>query len=84
MLTAPFVTRLRKVGMAGAFLDGVNAAALALMAATTIILAQETLDTVFGGALFAVAAVILIRYSPNSAWLVLAGAALGVGWELAR
>jgi hypothetical protein len=48
------------------------------MAATTITLARETLDTVFGIALFAVGAVVLVRYSPNSAWLVLAGAALGV------
>jgi chromate transporter len=84
MLTAPFIGRIRRMGAAGAFLDGVNAAALALMAATTIILAQETLDTAFGGALFVAAAVILIRYSPNSAWLVLTGAALGVGWELAH
>ncbi|MEX0784124.1 MAG: chromate efflux transporter [Dehalococcoidia bacterium] len=83
MLTAPFVSRLRRLGWTGAFLDGINAAALALMATTTIILAQETLDTAFGAALFAVGAIVLVRYNPNSAWLVLAGAALGVGWEVA-
>jgi chromate transporter len=82
--TAPFVTRLRRIGWTSAFLDGLNAAALALMAATTITLARETLDTAFGIALFAAGAVILLRYNPNSAWLVLAGAALGVGWELVR
>ncbi len=82
MVTAPFVARLRRVGWMGAFLDGVNAAAVALMAATTIILARETLDTAFGIGLFVAGAVVLLRYNPNSAWLVLAGAALGVGWEV--
>ncbi|MGH2610311.1 MAG: chromate transporter, partial [Tepidiformaceae bacterium] len=83
MVSAPFVTRLRRVGWTGAFLDGVNAAALALMAATTITLARETLDTAFGVVLFVAGAIVLLRYNPNSAWLVLAAAALGVVWEIA-
>lgn len=82
MVTAPFVTRLRQMWWTAAFLDGANAAALALMALATISLGRESLDNPFSLVLFAVAAVVLVRWSPNSAWLVLVGAGLGVAREL--
>lgn len=74
----PFAPRLRRSRWAAPFLDGVNVAALALMAFVTVTLARETLDSWYTGALFAVAAWVLVRFSPNSVWLVLAGAAAGV------
>lgn len=74
----PFAPRLRRSRWAAPFLDGVNVAALALMAFVTVTLARETLDGWYTGALFAVAAWVLVRFSPNSVWLVLAGAAAGV------
>jgi chromate transporter len=84
MATAPFVPRLRRLAWASAFLDGVNAAAMALMAAATISLGREALDTVFGAVLFVVAVGALIRLNPNSAWLVTAGAVAGLAREALR
>ncbi|MBA4179170.1 MAG: chromate transporter [Anaerolinea sp.] len=78
-LTHPLIPKLRGSRWAAPFLDGVNAAALALMAVVTLTLAREALDSMFAAALFSVAAVVLIRWSPNSVWLVAAGAALGLG-----
>lgn len=81
MVTAPFVPRLRSLAWAGAFLDGINAAAMALMAAATISLGREALDEPFGAALFGIAAAVLIRLNPNSAWLVAGGAIAGLARE---
>ncbi len=77
-ITHPLVPRIRRSRWAAPFLDGVNAAALALMAVVTLTLGQQVLDTAFIAALFAVAVAVLLRYSPNSAWLVLAGALAGL------
>ncbi len=77
-LTHRWIPVLRRTPWAAPFLDGVNAAAVALMALVTFELARDALDGGFALALFAVAAAWLIRWSPNSAWLVLAGAAAGV------
>jgi chromate transporter len=77
-LTHPLVDRLRRWRWTSPFLDGVNAAALALMAVVTVRLALEVLDSWYTAGLFAAAAVVLIRFNPNSAWLVLAGIAAGL------
>jgi chromate transport protein ChrA len=71
------VPRIRKSKTAGAFLDGVNVASLALMAAVTWQLGRASLvDT--ATVLFAVASLIaLLRFRVNSAWLVLFGATIG-------
>ena len=55
-----------------------NVAALALMGLVTVTLAQGTLDNAFAIGLFALATAVLLRFNPNSAWLVLAGAAVGL------
>ena len=70
--------RIRKSKPAGAFLDGVNVASLALMAAVTWELGRASLvDTLT--VLVAVASSIgLLRFRVNSAWLVLVGAAIGL------
>jgi chromate transporter len=82
-ITHPFIPRLRQSAWAAPFLDGVNAAALALMAVVTFQLGQESLDNAFAALLFLIGAYVLVRYSPNSAWLVLAGAAAGILHEFA-
>ncbi|MEP7214796.1 MAG: chromate efflux transporter [Anaerolineaceae bacterium] len=77
-ITHPLVPRIRGSHWAAPFLDGVNAAALALMGVVTLTLGREVLDSAFTAALFTVAVVVLLRFRPNSAWLVLAGALAGL------
>lgn len=77
-LTHPLVPRLRRSRWAAPFLDGVNVAALALMAVVTFQLAGEVLEGWYTISLFFIAAAVLIRFNPNSAWLVLAGIAAGL------
>ncbi|MCP3100122.1 chromate efflux transporter [Myxococcus sp. K15C18031901] len=79
-VSGPLVPRLRRSWAAGAFLDGVNVASLALMAVVTWQLGRAALVDVWTVGLAALSAVLLIRYRVNSAWLVLGGAA--VGWLL--
>lgn len=76
-LTGPLVARLRKSPRAGAFLDGVNVAALALMAWILGPLARAALTNIWTITLAAVSAVLLVRFRVNSALLLLAAAALG-------
>jgi chromate transporter len=63
--------------VAGAFLDGVNVASIALMAAVTARLARATVVDGSTLLLAVTSAVLLIRFGVNSAWLVLAGAVIG-------
>ena len=74
----PFIGRLRRSPTAGAVLDGVNAASLALMAGVTIQLARAALADVWTVAITLGAWAILLRTRVNSAWLVLGGALLGL------
>jgi chromate transporter len=76
-LSGPLVPRIRRSKIAGAVLDGVNVASLALMAAVTVHLARAAIVDVPTMVLAALGAVILVRYKPNSAWLVLGGALVG-------
>ena len=48
------------------------------MAVVTIRLAAGALDSAFQLAILAITAFVLVRFSPNSAWLILAGAAAGL------
>lgn len=76
-LSGPLVPRLRKSATAGAFLDGVNVASLALMAVVTAQLGRAAMVDVVTVVLGLASAVVLVRWKPNSTWLVLGGAALG-------
>ena len=78
MASARLVPKLRRYPWTAHFLDGVNVAALALMGVVSVTLAREALDTAFAAGLFAAGALVLVRYNPNSAWLVLAGAVAGI------
>ncbi len=77
-LSGPLVPRLRRSPVAGAFLDGVNLASLALMAVVTWQLGRAAVIDLPTAAVALASAVLLIRFRVNSAWLVLGGAALGL------
>lgn len=77
-LTNPLIPRMRQSTWAGAFLDGVNAAAIGLMGAVTLTLGRAALLDAPTVILAVVAALLLIRFKVNSAWLVIGGAAAGL------
>jgi chromate transporter len=82
-VAGPLVRRVRRSRMAGAFLDGVNVASLALMATVTWHLGRSALTDLLAVAIGGVSALLLLKFRFNSAWLVLAGALAGVGrWWL--
>jgi chromate transporter len=83
-LSGPLVPRLRTSPMAGAFLDGVNVASLALMAVVSAQLARAAVVDLTTAFIGLGAAVLLLRTRLNSTWLVLGGAAVGVGVHLLR
>jgi chromate transporter len=84
-VTANILPRLRKSPTASAFLDGVNAAAVALMAFVGFQFAREVVVTPLVAVIAAVSAVLAFRSKVNSAWLILGGAVCGLvakvsGW----
>lgn len=83
-LSGPIVPFVRRSPIAGAFLDGLNVASLALMAVVTWRLGTAALVDWITVALVIVSAVMLIRFRLNSVWLVLGGAIIGllVFWQL--
>jgi len=70
--------RMRKSVWAGAFLDGVNAASLALMAVVTLQLGVGTFRDPVSVLLAAASAFLLYRFRVNSTWLILGGAVIGL------
>lgn len=74
----PFVPRLRASPWTSAFLDGANAAAVGLMAAVAWQLGTSSIVDPLTAALAVTAAILLIRFRVNSAWLVLGGGAVGL------
>jgi chromate transporter len=72
------IPRLRRSAFAGAVLDGINVASLALMAVVTWQLGAAALVDWLTGLIAAVSAVLLFRWRVNSAWLILASAVLGI------
>src|SRR5579884_2211663 len=78
VLVYPNVARLRRTPWTRAFLDGVNVAALGLMAGVTWDLARAAIVDPLTVVLALIAAALLIRWKVNSAWLVLGGGVVGV------
>jgi len=74
----PLIPRIRKSRMAGAFLDGVNVGAVALMTAVTWQLGCAAVVDIPTAAIGAVSAIALIALRLNSVWLLGAGAFLGL------
>ena len=77
-ISGPLIPHLRRSPLAGAFLDGVNVGAWALMAAVTLFLGRAAIVDVATIVLALASAFILIRYRVNSAWLVIGGGLVGL------
>jgi chromate transporter len=71
------IPRIRRSPVAGAALDGVNVASLALMVVVSWQLGRATLVAPFPSAIFVVSLVLLMRSTINTSWLIAAGALLG-------
>lgn len=77
-LSSPLVRFVRRSTIAGAFLDGLNVASLALMAVVTWQLGIAAIVDPITVALVIISTIMLIRFRLNSAWLVLGGAIIGL------
>ena len=78
----PLVEILRRSPWASAFLDGVNVGALGLMAGVTWQLGRAAITDWLTLALALISAIILFRFKVNSAWIVLGGGIIGLGYKL--
>lgn len=74
----PVLARIRRTEPGRAALDGINAAAVALMAGVTIQLGHGALVDWVTWVEAACSLAILVRFRVNSAWLILGGALAGV------
>jgi chromate transporter len=77
-LSHPLIPRIRGNRLTGCFLDGVNVAALGLMAAVTWQLARAAIVDAFTVGVALAAAALLLGTRINSAWLVIGGAVAGL------
>jgi chromate transporter len=77
----PLVPRIRQSSWLSALLDGVNMAAIGLMAAVTVEIARAALVDWVTVLLAIVAGVLLIRFKINSTWLIIGGGIIGVLYQ---
>lgn len=77
-VSGPLIPRLRRSRVAGAALDGVNAASLGLMAVVTWQLGRASIVSVSSFAVAVIAGALLVTRRVNAAWLVIGGALAGV------
>lgn len=77
-LLHPLVPRLRRYPWTAALLDGVNVAALGLMAGVAWQLGRNAIIDPLTALLALAAAILLVRFRVNSAWLVLGGGVIGI------
>jgi chromate transporter len=82
--SSPIIPRLRRSTVAGAFLDGVIMASLALMASVTWSLGRDAVVNLPTALLVSGSTVLLVRFRVNSLWLVLGGALIGLLVNAAR
>lgn len=82
LLVNPWVDKLRQSPWTSGLLDGVNAASLGLMAGVLFTLAQAALVDWQTIVIAGLSLVVVFRFSINSAWLVLAGGAIGFALNL--
>jgi chromate transporter len=83
-ISGPLIPLIRRSAIAGAFLDGVNVASLALMAAVSYQLGRSAIVDWLTIGLAVASAILLLRYRINSAWLVLGGGLAGIAAQLVR
>ncbi len=74
----PLANRLRRSPWTAMILNGINIAALALIAGVLIQLGQNALIDIVTWGIAVVALAILLRFKINSAWLIAGGAVIGV------
>lgn len=72
------LARLSRIAWVRPLLDGINVAAIGLMAAVAVILSRDAIVDPLTAILAVVALVLLVRFTVNSALLILAGAAISV------
>ena len=77
-LSGPLVPLLRKSPAAGSFLDGLNAASLALMAVVCLRMVQGTILDVPTLAIAVLSGILLFKYRINTTWLIAGGALAGI------
>ncbi|MBP1700909.1 MAG: chromate transporter, chromate ion transporter family [Chloroflexi bacterium] len=77
-ISHPFIPRLRASPWFGALLDGVNAAALGLMAAVTWQIGRASLVDPLTILIALTALILLLRFRVNSTWLIAGGALAGL------
>jgi chromate transporter len=73
----PLIPRIRSSKTAGAFLDGVNVGAVALMVAVSWQLGRAAVIDFVTGGIAALSAAALLYFRINSAWLIFAGGLVG-------
>ena len=83
-VSGSLIPRLRRSPTAGAALDAINAASLALMAVVTWQLGRSAIIDIPSAFLALGAGAVLVTTRINSAWLVLAGGVAGAGIGLLR
>ncbi len=74
----PLLDRMRASKVLSHVLDGVNAAAIALMAGVTLELGRAALVSLPAVLIFLISAVLLVRFKVNSTWLIIGGGIVGV------
>ena len=82
-LVSPLIPRIRRSPWLGGALDGVNAAAVGLMAGAGVLLGEAAFVDVLTVALAVVALVVLVRYRANVALVVVGGGVVGLAHALA-
>jgi chromate transporter len=69
---------IRKSKLAAAFINGVNAGAVALMAEVGLMLGKATFIGGWTWAIGLVSALLLLRFQVNATWVILGGATIGI------
>jgi chromate transporter len=80
-VSRPWLPRLRGSSRAAGFLDGVNVAALGLMAAVAWQLGRAAIVDPLTAALALGAAALLLTTRINSVWLIAGGGIVGIAWR---
>lgn len=80
-LLGPLIPRMRRSALLASLLDGVNVAALGLMAGVTLQLGQAAIVDWLTALLAVLSAVLLFRFKINSAWLVLGGGLVALAYQ---
>jgi chromate transporter len=77
-ITNPWIPRMRSSAWLSSLLDGVNAAALGLMAGVTWQLGRSSIIDPLTAIIAAASLVLLFRFKVNSTWLIAGGALIGL------